>query len=207
MSTAHKVIGRIAELSESWVRTFGAFLRDTCAGATTITAVAVTVMTLGGTALVVDHVSLVHKRDLLKSATDSASVAATLELARLPRKLSDADRDERLHEVAERYVFLNLMGNLGLEPENLLVRLDVDEGRGAVDVRVNADVGYTLLSNWLYDYAGPGEMAVAARTEHQRTAAEVVLAIDSSASMTLNLDGGLAGTPRLEIVKAAAMDQ
>ena len=182
------------------------FMRDTRGGATAITAAAIAIMTLGGTALMVDHVWLVHKRDLLKSSANSASVAATLELSRITDSSSDADRDERLQRVAERYVRLNLIPNLGGEPNDLTVNLAVDENAGTVDVRVSADIGYTLLTPILYDYLGPGEIAVAARTEHERTGAEVVLAIDSSASMTRDLDGHSAGTPRLDIVKAAAKD-
>ena len=159
-----------------------------------------------GAALLVDHVWLVHKRDLLQSAADSASIAATLELARITDSPSDADRDERLWRAADRYVQLNLIPNLGGEPKDLTLDLAVDESAGTVDVQVSADIGSTLLTPLLYDYFGPGEIAVAARTEHERTGAEVVLAIDSSASMIQDLDGHSAGTPRLDIVKAAAKD-
>lgn len=81
------------------------FLRDTRAGATAIVAVAVSLMTLGGTALIVDHVWLVYQRDLLRASTDSAGVAATLELQNLSAALSDEDAEARLQPVARRYVF------------------------------------------------------------------------------------------------------
>ena len=60
------------------------FLRSTKAGATAITAVAVSIMTVMAAGLIVDHLWLVEKRDLLKAAADAASVAATLRLRALP---------------------------------------------------------------------------------------------------------------------------
>ena len=53
--------------------TAGRFLRDTRGGATSIAAVAVTIMTMGGAALIIDHNHLVGQRDILKSASDAAS--------------------------------------------------------------------------------------------------------------------------------------
>ena len=58
------------------------FLRNTRGGATAITAVAVTIMSVAGAALVTDHLWLVDQRDTLKAAADAAGVAATLELNR-----------------------------------------------------------------------------------------------------------------------------
>ena len=63
-------------------RTLRRFLHETRAGATAIAAVAVTVMTVGASALIIDHVWLVDQRDVLKSAADAAAVAATLEMER-----------------------------------------------------------------------------------------------------------------------------
>ena len=70
------------------------FLRGTRAAATAIAAAAVTVMTVGGAALVSDHVWLVDQRDALKSASEAAGVAATLEMGHLMDTqpgISDAD--------------------------------------------------------------------------------------------------------------------
>ena len=69
-------------------------------------------MTVGGTALIVDHLWLVNQRDLLKSAADSAAVAATLALIELPASTSDDDVGAALPPIAERYVRFNLSGNL-----------------------------------------------------------------------------------------------
>ena len=58
------------------------FLRDIRGGATAIVAAAVTVLTLGGTALLGDHLWLIDQRDTLNSASEAATVAATLEIDR-----------------------------------------------------------------------------------------------------------------------------
>ena len=55
------------------------FLRQTRGGATSIAAVGVTMIALGGAALIVDHNHLVGQRNILQSAADAASLAATLE--------------------------------------------------------------------------------------------------------------------------------
>ena len=100
-----------------WVSTnrlrtsMGRFVGDTRAGATAIAAVAVIVMTVGATALIGDHVWLVDQRDVLKSASDAASVATTLELNRqlnLQRGISDSDLKPLLEPVARLYIELNL---------------------------------------------------------------------------------------------------
>ena len=85
------------------------FVRDTRAGATAIAAAAVTVMTVGGAALMSDHVWLVAQRDVLKTAADAAGLAATLEMTRLAGETrTDAELKAALRVVAERYILLNL---------------------------------------------------------------------------------------------------
>ena len=87
------------------------FLRGTRAGAAAIAAAAVTVMAVGSAALVTDHLWLVDQRDTLKSATDSASSAATLAMNGVlgaDSTMSDADLNARLEPVARRYIELHL---------------------------------------------------------------------------------------------------
>lgn len=89
---------------------FRRFLRDPPGGATAIAAAVVTVMAVGGTALIGDHVWLVDQRDVLKTASDAAAVAATLEMARLMDELPDIEDDAlkaKLKKAAERYVKLS----------------------------------------------------------------------------------------------------
>ena len=189
------------------------FLRETRGGATTIAAVAVTMMTLGGTALIADHVWLVHQRDLLKSAADSAAIAATLELQDLPGAVSDEDAATALKPVAKRYVRINLASNL---PETsrtkmldtLDVSVTVDRSRGSIDVGANADLGGTLIAKWLLSYSGPDKMVADSGVEGSLGATEIVLAIDTTNSMNRALDGSSQGGPnsRMSIVRQAAVN-
>ena len=188
------------------------FARDTRAGATALTAVAITVMTLGATALIVDHVWLVHKRDLLKAATDAGSLAATLRLRGLSADVDQAAVNADLQATAERYVWLNLAESLrdeALTQQDLTVVLDVNRAEGTVGVSVDAPIGRTLLSSMMLDYSGPEGMAVGAGAEAGSGALWAVLALDVSRTMNLNLAGNTAQTDaerRINIVKAAAKD-
>ena len=193
----------------------GRFLRDTRAGATAITAAALVMMTLGGTALIVDHLWLVGQRDALKSAADAAAVAATLELLELPSNMSDGEVEAALQPTAERYVRFNVSGNLPADArrrmeETLEVSLMVDRAAGVVDVAARADLGGTLLSALLLDYAGPEDgIAVEAGVGAEVNPIEVVLAIDISGSMRRDLEGNWAHhSPdnRINTVKRAAAE-
>lgn len=182
------------------------FLRGRRGGATGFAAAAVVMMLLGGGALISDHVWLVGKRDLLQSAAAAASVATTQRLATLPGSMTDAEVHAELLPVAERYARLNVLANVGKElvPDDVTVVLAVDRDTGTVDVRVSADIGDTLLSKWLYDYGGPGDMAAHAGAEYEAVPAEVVLAIDTTGSTARRY--GDSAVTRIEAIKAAAKD-
>ena len=188
------------------------FLRETRAGATAIAAAAVTMMTLGGAALIVDHVWLMHQRDLLKSAADAAAVAATIALQDLYGTVSADDAATRLQPVAERYVRFNLAGNLPeasrTKLDELEVSVEVNESLSSIDVSANVDLGGTLLSKWLLAYAGPDKTRADSGVEGSLGATEIVLAIDTTGSMSYSLDGSTRGGPdtRMQIVKNAAVD-
>ena len=194
------------------------FLHDTRAGATAIVAAAVTVMTVGAAALIVDHVWLVDQRDVLKAAADAGSVAATLEMHRqlvADSGISDAELTEALEAVAKRYVVLNLNylpeARLTNALSTLVVEVTPNRSAGNVHVHTAADLGGTLFSRilpLLGNYAGPGNMRVASIVESTKVPVEVVLAIDVSKSMSRALDG----TPyvsedasRMGVVKEAAL--
>ena len=160
------------------------YLRDSRAGATAYTAVGVTVMTLAGTALIVDHDHLVSQRDLLQSAADAASLSAMLELEGLPEATTDADARTRLLAVARKYAVLNVLGNTNdpdLTAADIRVTLiDMDREEGTVAVAVEADIGKTLMSEWLLGYSGPGSVVRKSGVEEFKNPVEVVLAIDIS---------------------------
>ena len=186
------------------------YLRDTRAGATAIAAVAVTVMTIGGAALIGDHAWLVDQRDVLKTAADAAGIAATLEMSRLLRRnpdMSDKDLEDALKPVAERYIKLNLrhlpedrlaQAVASLDDDDDNIKVTLDHAQRTVDVSVWADLGGTLFSRHmalLGNYAGPEKIRAETRVGSATNPIEVVLAIDMSQSMATRLDGssGLRG--------------
>ena len=134
----------------------GDFLRDTRSGATALASVAVTLMTVGGTALIIAHTWLVDQRDLLKFASDAGAVAATLEmnrrLAEHPR-ISDDDLRAAFEPVARRYVIVNLQhlaeDRRARAVESLVVEAVPDRALETVNVSAESDLGGTLLSRHL----------------------------------------------------------
>ena len=193
------------------------FLRNTRAGATAIAAAAVTIITMGGAAVLGDHVWLVDQRDALKSAAAAAGVAATIEMGRLMDTqpgISDAVLETKLSAVARRYVLLNLQHlsaeRLARATSTLVTTVVPNRAQRTVDVSVEADLGGTVLSRHmplLGKYAGPGATRAEAQVESVTNPIEVVLAIDISMSMKALLDGRSCATcpdNRIGIVKRAA---
>ena len=177
------------------------FLRSTQAGATAFAAAAVTVMAVGGAALMADHVWLVDQRDTLKTAANSASIAATLAMNRMleaDSTLSDAVLKDNLVGVARRYIVLNLShlpaARLARAKETLVVTLTIDRAASRVEVAAEADLGGTLTARvlpLLGRYTGPETMQATAAVECASTAIEVVLALDVTASMHGRIDSSL----------------
>ena len=193
------------------------FLRDIRGGATAIVAAAVTVMTVGGTALIGDHLWLVDQRDTLKSASEAASVAATLEIDRQLAKdpeIGAAALEAAVAPVVRRYVELNLAhlpeDRLRRAKETLKVTLTVDRARRTVGVQAEADLGGTLFARhlpFLGGYTGPGTARARAGVEAESPMVEVVLAIDVTDSMKRGLTEDRnpgPGESRIAIVKRAA---
>ena len=174
------------------------FLRSTRAGAAAITAAVVTVMAVGGAALITDHVWLVDQRDTLKSAADSASIAATLAMNRILEDdpaVSDAVLKDDLEGIARHYIELNLShlpaARLARAKETLDVVLSIDRAASRVEVAAEADLGGTLVARalpLLGSYAGPDAVQVATTVECAATPIEVVLALDVTASMHGKVD-------------------
>ena len=200
----------------------GRFLRGTRAGATAIAAATVTVMTVGGLALIVDHVWLVDQRDTLKSATDAAGIAATLEMARLLDQdsgITNGQLRDPLQTVAKRYIQINLShlpaDRLARATSTLEVKVTPDRDLRTVDVTAEADLGGTLLSKHISFLSDAAEKIRLRRVKVQAVAEqivhpiEVVLAIDISRSMEYCVSGrnsrcAHAEAMRISIVKRAA---
>ena len=180
------------------------FLRSTRAGATAIAAAAVTVMAVGGVALITDHVWLVDQRDTLKSAANSASIATTLAMNRMLESdstVSDAALIAALTPVARRYVELNLShlptARFTRAKDTLAITLAVNRRGGRVNVTAEADLGGTLVARalpLLGGDTGPATMQATAAVECASTAIEVVLALDVTASMHGKIDDSLPAT-------------
>ncbi len=178
-----------------------AFVRSRHAAATAITAAVLTLMSLGGIALVSDHVWLVYQRDTLAAAADAASLATTKELARLSPQLSDQAVHTHLTAIAQRYVRANLPAKWRSVP--LEMTLVPNRQNGTVRVTAQADLGGVLFGRWLY--GSPVEtMQVESGSEQQGSVIELVLAIDVTRSMRLPLRPG--GEPRMTVVQRAARD-
>ena len=200
-------------------RAAGRFLVGTRAGATSIAAAAVAVMSVAGFALIIDHIWLIDQRDVLKSAANAAAVAATKEMNRrlVPSPdMSKADLTTALTPVARNYLELNLSylptDRLTRAKETLTLTVTPDKDQGTVDVATTADLGGTLFSRhlpMLGNYKGPAKIGTDAGVETKVAPVEAVLAIDVSTSMQGKLAGG---TPdkdaneksRMDIVKDAA---
>ena len=194
-----------------------AFVDGTRAGATAIAAAAVTVMTVGASALIIDHVWLVDQRDALEAAADAAIIAVTLEMDRqlaADSDISDEDLKEKLYPVAMSTVFENLTY---LPDERLMqvahtLKVEItalDRVQGTIGVTARADLGGTLFSRalpLLGNYEGPKTTVAHASLESVTTPIEVVLAIDVSRSMSGSLENpwGASDPSRLDIVKRAA---
>ena len=207
------------------------FVLSTRAGATAIPAAAVTIMTVGGAALIVDHVWLVDQRDTLKTASDAPGVAATLEMGRILNRqptIGDDALKAALEPVARPYVELNL-GHLSNDRyaqaiSALVVEIVPHRAQRTVDVAAQADMGGALLSRHLPMFGSsdaPQQVRVATRVESVTNPIEVVLAIDISTSMWQLLNGlesctdsdvsrgcrtGGREDSRISLVKSAAKD-
>lgn len=173
---------------------------------------AVIAMSVGGVGLLIDHSWLVGKRDLLKSAADSAAVAATLALDKLPKSMSDSAVRARLEPVARRYAYFNVSTNVRdpeLRPEDMDVTLTINRGTGIVAVAVEADIGF-VLTGWLHDYIGPGRMHQRSGVERGTAPVAIALTIDTSYSMRSDLQGNdvahYSPSSRLSIVQEAAKE-
>ena len=137
-------------------RNIGSFLRNTRSGVTAVAATAVTLMTIAGGMLIGAHDWLVDQRDTLKSASDAAGIAATIEMARVLDRdpdIGDADLEDELDKVARRYIELNL-SHLSAErfaqvQSTLVVDVVPNRSDRTVEVSAEADLGGFLLTKHL----------------------------------------------------------
>ena len=202
-------------------RRLAAYLKERHAASTSIMAVLIVVVAVGGGALISDHVGLADQRDTLKEASNAAAIAATLEMRRILKDdpgISDEDLKAALEPLARGYIIANLQHLSGERYDEaidtLVVEVLADRGQSTVDVNAQADLGGFLFASTLpllTEVQQIEAVRTEARVESVTNPIEVVLAIDSSGSMDKALDGGYASewfgiSSRMEIVKQAAND-
>ena len=168
------------------------FVRDTRAAATSLMAVLVAIMAVGGGAVISEHVWLLDQRDTLKAATDAASIATTQEMGRLldaDHTLSDDALRPSLESVARTYIEANLLHlsgeRLQRAKDTLAIGITIDRGTSRVQVTAETDLGGGLFAGLglLGGYTGPERMQASTAVECSGNAIEVVLALDVTASM------------------------
>ncbi len=171
-----------------------------------------------------DHTHLVYQRDILKAATDAATLATTRHLWTLGQNLSDEDVEAELLPIAERYILANIPeSRRERATETLTVTLVSDRTAGTVDITAEADLGGIIFGSWMYGNMVPStrvgslsELEIADGTTTTTTPTpdtpstppitELALVIDVTVSMNYHLTGKERWGPdsRIEIVKGAA---
>ena len=184
------------------------FTRSTHGGATALTAAILSVATVIGASLAVDHLWLVGKRDKLKAAVDAATVAATLHMKTLPLTLNDTEVRQEITPTIERYILLNIRDE-DVEVGDLDLNISFNRSLGSVDIQAMAPIGSMILSSVFTTIAGISDIFVGSGAEVASAPVWAVLAIDVSRSMEQTLAGGATTVDeerRMNIVKEAAAE-
>ena len=179
------------------------FVCDRRAAATALTAALLTVMSLAGIAFAGDHMWLVYQRDLLKTATDAAGIAAARVLPTLSSSLTDEQVEASLKPIAERYILANIPAGYHDQVKNSLTVTfaEINRAAGTVNVSATADLGGAIFGAWLWGSV-VSKTAVGSKTERVESITEVVLAIDVTSSMRRKVNGT---KNALEAVSEAAL--
>ena len=162
------------------------FFNDRRAVGTALAAAIFTLMSLAGVALVGDHKHMTTNRDLLKGATNAATIAAVMELDGRSLGALTAGERSALDATARRYILANIKANVSQDTyqqavDTLSVTLK-DTGPGLVDVDASADLGNIVFGRWLWPTVAK-TTEVVSRTERIAGITEVALAIDVTSSM------------------------
>ena len=195
------------------------FVQETRAAAVGLVAVAASLMALGGGVLICDRSWLYDQRDMLDSATGAAGLAATFALARMQNdglldNITEAERDERLRLVAERYITLSLVslsGDRFIKAQNTLqTTVSIDTSNRMVGAMASADLGGTIFSRYIElfgNYSGPPMVHSSRVAECSGSSLEIVLAVDVTRSMNGKIVDTEPASPsnhRLKVVISAA---
>lgn len=196
-----------------------AFARSTRGAATALMGAAATIIAGGIAALSVEHIWLIHQRDLLQTATTSGGLAATVHMSQLGSDLvtlSDEELVNVLKPTARRYIEENLrvLGPTrhAKAMETLVLTVTPNRDTLVVAVSATADLGGLLVlpifSGFFTVDINP-IMNAGVEVQADRPPLEVVLALDVSRSMSGNHAGDRvadASRSRIATVKRAAKD-
>lgn len=207
-----------------------AFVASTRAGATALTGVLVTLAAFAGVGLAGDYLVLTGQRDLLKAATNAATVATVKHFAAMDLsdgnggELDDAALDAELRPVATRYLLANIPpGKREKARKSLELTIVPERASRTAAVTARADLGGILFLQGLLDRLGdPRDFPVGVQSGAvgDNAATEVVLAIDVTVSMFYTIAGenpttledyrdyppGQYPFTKMNIVKAAAKE-
>ena len=171
------------------------FVRSTRAGATALTGVLVTLAAFAGVGFAGDYLVLTGQRDLLKAATNAATVATIKHFADMNLddghggELDDEALDAALRPVATRYILANIPPHKReLASETLELTITPNRTLRTVAITAQADLGGILFLNGL---VGSSDFPVGVRSGAigDHGSSEVVLAIDVTGSMYYTLAG------------------
>ena len=185
------------------------FIRETRGGAVGIASLFIALMCFTGTALLADHVVLLHHRDTLQAAASSASIAATQHLAKLGSDLTDEELAAELAPMARRYVLANLPeASRESAGDTLEVTLTTDREAGVVGVEAAADLGGAIVGRHIWGRLVE-RTRVSSGAERIVAPVDLVLAIDVTGSMNSSIQVGAGssfpeGDRRINVVRNAA---
>lgn len=185
------------------------FFGDT-RGALAASSVLVSFLCLTSVAFIADHALLIHHRDVLQAATDSASLVATQQMQELVQE--DPDQSEEslateLEPLVKRYILANLpAGPRQSARDTLAVTVLPDLETGFVSIESSAAMGGAVVGRHVW---GPLVTNTVAYSGAVRVLAPVdlVLALDVTESMgkSLRREDDL-GLTRIEVVREAAIE-
>lgn len=183
------------------------FLRDTRGNA--LGSVFIALICFTGTAMVSDHVVLLHQRDILQAAADSAGIAATKQMARLDPGWTRDEAAEALEPLARRYIMANLPERTRESARDTLeLTLTPDMEAGVVGVEASIDFGGAIVGRHIWGRL-VDRTRVASGTERVVSPVDLVLAIDVTGSMNGSIyigDGTVVEDEdrRINVVRRAA---
>ena len=184
------------------------FLRDVRGGAVGVPSVLMTLMCFGGTAMVSDHIALVHNRNVLRAAAASGTLVATQRMTSFDDTDTDEEVEAALKPVVRRFILANLPEK-NRDKVDLEITLTLDRDAGLADVRVTAELGGAIVGR---NFWGEIITRITTGSGAERIVAPVdlVLAIDVTGSMNSSIIKGESGTfleanRRINVVREAAM--